>query len=153
MPVRYACDLRQIVRSTPWFLDLLRAARACDPPDWLIGGGVIRTLVWDHLHGHRPGTALRDVDLAFFDPEDLRPARERALEAALRRRIPEAPWQAKNQAAVHLWYASRFGYPVAPLTSCAEAPGRKRPPAWACASRPTTRWRSWLPSAWTTCST
>jgi hypothetical protein len=31
----------------------LRAARAVDPPDWLIGGGVIRDLVWDHVHDPR----------------------------------------------------------------------------------------------------
>jgi uncharacterized protein len=31
------------------------------------------------------------------------------------------PWEAKNQAAVHLWYERRFGQAVGPLTSIAEA--------------------------------
>jgi hypothetical protein len=36
-----------MVRSTPWLLEALPAARDVDPPDWLIGGGVLRDLVWD----------------------------------------------------------------------------------------------------------
>ena len=50
--------LGSLVRSTPWLLGALRAARDVDPPDWLVGGGVLRDLVWDHLHGRpRPGPA------------------------------------------------------------------------------------------------
>ncbi|WP_338325861.1 nucleotidyltransferase family protein [Paenibacillus luteus] len=30
---------------------------------------------------------------------------------------PDVPWEATNQAAVHLWYQNVFGYPVAPLES------------------------------------
>jgi hypothetical protein len=33
------------------------------------------------------------------------------------------PWQAKNQAAVHLWYPRVFGYAVPPVQSSAEAIG------------------------------
>jgi uncharacterized protein len=30
---------------------VLGAARACAPPGWWVGGGVLRDLVWDRLHG------------------------------------------------------------------------------------------------------
>ena len=30
------------------------------------------------------------------------------------------PWEAKNQASVHLWYQQRFGYPVEPLRSAVD---------------------------------
>ena len=33
--------LESLVRSTPWLLEALRAARDVDPPDWLVGGGVL----------------------------------------------------------------------------------------------------------------
>jgi uncharacterized protein len=39
---------------------------------------------------------------------------------ALNARAAHLPWQAKNQAAVHLWYPHRFGKEVPPLGSCAE---------------------------------
>jgi hypothetical protein len=48
--------------------------------------------------------AARDVDLGFFDPDDLSPQRDAEVEAALRERAPDLPWEAKNQAAVHLWH-------------------------------------------------
>jgi hypothetical protein len=98
----------------------LRAARQVDAPDWLINAGVIRDAVWDAYHG-RPPAVPRDIDLGFFDPDDLSPQREDAVEAALRACAPELPWEAKNQAAVHLWYPRRFGTWVAPFASTAEA--------------------------------
>jgi hypothetical protein len=73
--------------------------------------------VWDHLHGFTEPTPPGDIDLAFFDPVDLSRARGREVEAALREHAPELPWEATNQAAVHLWY----GEDVEPLRSSAEA--------------------------------
>jgi hypothetical protein len=113
--------LEGIVRATPWLMEALRAARDVDPPDWLIAAGAVRSPVWDHLHGYGSPTPLADVDVGFFDPDDLTPARDRAVEEALRARLPGVPWEAKNQAAVHLWYERRFGYAVEPLTSTADA--------------------------------
>ncbi len=101
-------------------MEILRAARDCDPPDWLVGGGVIRNLVWDYLHGYSRPTPLKDVDLAFFDPGDLRPERDVEMQRRLETRLPAIPWEASNQAAVHLWYAGVFGYAVPPLNSSAD---------------------------------
>ena len=112
--------LGRLVRSTPWLLEALRADRDVDPPDWLVGGGVLRDLVWDHLHGRPEPAPPRDVDLAFFDPTRLDPARDAEVEQALRARLPGVPWDAKNQAAVHTWYGRVFGGEVAPLTSSAD---------------------------------
>jgi hypothetical protein len=110
-----------IVRSNAWFMNVLAAVRACNPPDWYVGGGAIRTIVWDYLQGYDEPTPLADVDVIFFDPLDLSPARDEVVETELRAVLPGVPWQAKNQAAVHLWYERVFGYTVAPLTSSVEA--------------------------------
>jgi hypothetical protein len=112
--------LETLVRSTPWLLEALRAARDVDPPDWLVGGGVLRNLVWDRLAGRSRPTPPRDVDLAFFDPTRLDPARDAEVEAALITRLPDIPWDAKNQAAVHTWYDRVFGTQVPPLHSAAD---------------------------------
>src|SRR5215213_6166300 len=113
--------LTEIVRSTPWLVRALEIARDVDAPDWLLGAGAIRTAVWDHLHGVE--TPVADVDVVFFDPHDLSPEREVRVEQALADRAADVPWDAKNQAAVHLWYPRRFGYEVEPLTSSADAVG------------------------------
>jgi uncharacterized protein len=112
--------LVELVRSSAMLMGALRAARAADPPDWLIGGGVIRDLVWDHLHDpHRPLNP-KDVDLAFFDPLALGENREQNVLDALRTHAPDIPWDVKNQAAVHLWYPHVFGIEVEPLSSSAD---------------------------------
>jgi uncharacterized protein len=112
--------LESLVCSTPWLLEALRAARDVDPPDWLVGGGVLRDLVWDRLHGQSRPAPPRDVDLAFFDPTRLDRARDAEVEQALAARLPGVPWDAKNQAAVHTWYGRVFGGRVAPLRSAAD---------------------------------
>ena len=119
----YPRELEGILRADPWFMAILAAVRDCDPPDWLVGAGVIRTLVWDHLHGYTARTPVADVDVVFFDPADLRPERDATVQAQLQARLPGVPWEATNQAAVHLWYESYFGFPVPPLTSSADAVG------------------------------
>ncbi|MGI8587031.1 MAG: nucleotidyltransferase family protein [Chloroflexia bacterium] len=115
--------LEQIIRDDAPFMAILEAVRDCDPPDWLVGAGALRSLVWDCLHGYTEPTPFRDVDVAFFDPTDLRPERDAEVEAQLRARLPGVPWQAKNQAAVHLWYPERFSLDVPPLVSSADAVG------------------------------
>jgi hypothetical protein len=112
--------LEGILHSTPWLMEALAAAREVDSPDWLIGAGAVRTAVWDRLHGFDERSELADIDLVFFDAEDLSPERDRAVEEALAAELPDLPWDAKNQAAVHLWYPAKFGYEVEPLGSTAE---------------------------------
>ena len=43
-------ELRRIISSSSWFTEILEAVRDCDPPGWLVGGGVIRNLLWNRLH-------------------------------------------------------------------------------------------------------
>ena len=114
-------QLEEIVRTTSWLMRALTAAREVDAPDWLIGAGAVRTAVWDRLHGYDARTELEDIDLAFFDPADLSEEREIEIRERLEAELPEERWDAKNQAAVHLWYEKRFGYPVEPLSSTAAA--------------------------------
>ena len=116
-----ASRLRDVLLRAPHVLDALRAAREVDPPDWLVCAGAIRDVVWDDLHGRPLTTAPRDIDFAFHDPSDVTDARDHAVEEALRAHARHLPWQAKNQAAVHLWYPRRFGVDVPPFRSCAEA--------------------------------
>jgi uncharacterized protein len=101
----------------------LAVVRDSGLPEAVIGAGAVRNLVWDHLHGYAVPTRLRDIDVAFFDPSDLSRERDTEAERSLHTMAPELPWQAKNQAAVHTWFARKFGYAVEPLTSIDDAVG------------------------------
>jgi uncharacterized protein len=113
--------LAEIVHATPWLMRALIAARDVDAPHWLIGAGAVRTAVWDRLHGYQERTPLADIDLGFYDADDLSEEREREIHVLLQDAVPEETWDVKNQAAVHLWYPKKFGYPVEPLSSSAAA--------------------------------
>lgn len=113
-------SLAATIRASPVLMAALRAAREVDAPDWLLSAGAIRDAVWDAFHDRAPAPP-RDVDVGFFDPDDLTPERDRAIEDALRALAPRVPWEAKNQAAVHLWYPRSFGFEVPPFQRTADA--------------------------------
>lgn len=112
----------RLVQATPWFMQALHAVAALRlPQPWCIGAGALRNLVWDALHGHATPSALADVDLAHFNPHDLRPEADQQLQARLQQQCPQLPWEVTNQAAVHLWFEAHFGHAVAPLPSLHDA--------------------------------
>jgi hypothetical protein len=114
--------LRNLIRSSPWHMRVLATVRQVALPDAWVGAGVVRDLVWGELYGSgfQP-SAVRDIDVAYFDPGDLSRERDDRATRELWAAWPDQPWEAKNQAAVHTWYEEKFGDPAAPLGSVAEA--------------------------------
>jgi hypothetical protein len=121
--VENADRLRELVGQNEWLMRVLRAVRAVELPDWIVGSGAIRNLVWDELHGFTTPTPLNDVDVAFFDPSDVSRERDAAIESRLSELLPGVPWEVTNQAGVHLWYEAKFGIPIPAVTSTRDALG------------------------------
>jgi uncharacterized protein len=113
--------LTRILLDTKWFMECLVTVREVNLPCWCIGAGVIRNLVWDHLHDFRHRSDLSDVDIAYFDPVDISVERDHRIEEMLRTRLPDIPWEVTNQAGVHTWFQNVFGHPVERLSSLEEA--------------------------------
>jgi len=42
-------------------------------PDWCLGAGFVRNLVWDRLHQYQENTPLNDIDVVYFDPDNTSP--------------------------------------------------------------------------------
>ena len=109
------------VRAEPWLMHALEAVAASGLPDAWIGAGAVRDVVWGQLHEGFDPAAIRDIDVAFFEPEDLSRERDRAAQQTLGE-LAVLPWEASNQAAVHTWYHDYFGGPpVPPFGSVHEA--------------------------------
>jgi len=83
-------------------MDMMRALADQGLPDSWIAAGAVRNAVWDYLHGYAQSTPLNDVDVIWHDPAQASPGRDRALEAALARRLPGVAWSVKNQARMHV---------------------------------------------------
>jgi hypothetical protein len=115
-------ELIDILASSDWFLAAVNCVATVDPPQWWVGAGVIRDLVWDTRFGDGFDPArLKDVDVAYYDGSDLTTDRDVGLTSDLRRVDPNIVWDIKNQAAVHQWYPARFGLAVQPFQSVSEA--------------------------------
>lgn len=118
-------QLRRLVLGSPWFVRVLEAVRASGLPDAWVGAGVVRDLVWDGRQRSFDPATVHDVDVPYFDPSDLRRERDDEADALLHRLAPDTRWEAKNQAAVHLWYAGKFdGTPYPPARSIGDAVSR-----------------------------
>ena len=113
--------LVSIIEATPWFMRALRVVRDMALPNWCIGAGALRNVVWDSLHGYAAFSLPRDIDLALFDTTDLSREHDREIELRLRRVEPAFPWEVTNQAGVHLWFEQVFGHTVEPLLSIEDA--------------------------------
>jgi len=117
---RHADTLRALVLADARLMRWLRAARDHAPADGCIGAGAIRTLVWNHLHGFPPDSHTpADVDFVYFDPADLSAAHEADVKRRLLDAAPDAPWEAVNQARVHLWRRDSRGLAPPPADSLA----------------------------------
>jgi len=95
-------DIIQLVSEDLWMMDLLKSAQALELPDWWICAGFVRSKLWDVLHGYMERTPLPDIDVIYFDPDQLDEAIEKAHETTLKKLHPNIPWSVKNEARMHL---------------------------------------------------
>lgn len=91
-----------LLRADPLRMACLWAARELALPDWALGAGFVRNLIWDHLHQKAEPTPLNDIDLIYLDPGDPEGADEREHEAWLAVRVPGQHWEVRNQARMHV---------------------------------------------------
>jgi uncharacterized protein len=113
--------LVEIASESSWFMDALATVKRLALPEWCIGAGAIRNLVWDSLHGKSSPSQLSDVDVAYFDAADISPRRDEELQRQLQALDPSVPWEVTNQAGVHQWFEEHFGHAVEPLRSLEQA--------------------------------
>jgi hypothetical protein len=109
--------LADLVSAEPWLLRALDAVAASRLPDAWIGAGVIRDVIWGQRRAGFDPADVRDIDVAFFDPEDLSGERDQAAQRVLAD-LDELPWEATNQAAVHNWFHEYFGGSPVPPFGC-----------------------------------
>lgn len=94
-------DVILAIQQDQWMMDILKAAKSLNLPDWWVCAGFIRSKVWDVLHDRTIRTPLPDVDVIYFDPANIDEAEEKKLEEKLKRMIPDVPWSVKNEARMH----------------------------------------------------
>jgi hypothetical protein len=116
-------DLETALRHNKWLREILERFEAITLPDtWLVAGCIAQT-IWNLGHGQPAEFGLKDVDLIYFDEQDLSFEAEASHERRLRDLFQHLPIKldVKNEARVHLWYEDRFGDAIKPYSSSADA--------------------------------
>lgn len=110
----YKAATTKLLLQDEFRLRCLKAASSLHLPDWYLGAGFLRNAIWDHQHQHKLATPLNDIDLVYFDAQDVSETTEQRYAAALSALVPEVCWEVKNQARMHLRHQH------APYQSCSE---------------------------------
>lgn len=115
-------QLEKILRLSPVFQPIFELATRVELHNWYVAGGCVTQTIWnwkmdfDLLHG------LRDVDLVYFKAEQSVEDEEsdRLKIENLFGDIP-IPVDVTNEARVHEWYPTRFGYEIPAALSTEDA--------------------------------
>ena len=97
--MNYEERLIAILKNDPNILAILKAVEALNLPDCWICAGILRNKVWDFLHNTE--TPINDIDVIYYDVNDISIVKEQFYETLLHTLIPNLPWSVKNQARMH----------------------------------------------------
>lgn len=100
MRLETEADIRFIVQSDQWMMQVLEAAESLGLPNWWIGAGFLRNKIWDTIEGVA-SERLGDVDLVYFDSADIRPETDWKYDEIMHEKYPFAEWEIRNQARMH----------------------------------------------------
>lgn len=89
-------------------------------PEAYLAAGVLRNLVWNHLHGWPYPLANTEVDVIYYAPEQSQ-QHAHALAQDLSLAFPSIHWDVVNQAHVHHWYLNAHGQSIAAYSSVQDA--------------------------------
>ena len=116
-------QLRDILFESPIIAGIMARFNEIELPNAHLCAGCITQSIWNALTGRAPDHGIEDIDLIYFDAEDL----SEDAEATNARRITDLfadidrPFDVKNEARVHCWYEAKFGKPLAPYSSIPDA--------------------------------
>lgn len=94
--------LAQFLAEDPLRIQALECVRSLALPDCYIAAGFVRNLVWDNLHQKHNPTPLNDLDVVYFESNELDEQAYLKYETQLNALMPEFNWQVRNQANMHL---------------------------------------------------
>jgi uncharacterized protein len=115
--------LRKILYESPLINTVLTKSDELSLPGWHLCAGCLTQSVWNSIFELPSEHGIDDIDLIYFDNDNLGEATEenqaqqaRTLFADLAVRL-----DVKNEARVHLWYEGKFGKAIPPFQSIEHA--------------------------------
>jgi len=112
--------LAALFQQSPALMQRLQFLQQLNPTAYL-AAGVLRNLVWSHLHGQEYTIEGTEIDVIFYDVTEVLNQEQIRLTQSLIQRFPANTWDVVNQSLVHQWYRSDRGEAIAPLSSIEHA--------------------------------
>ena len=115
--------LESIVMSSQMLSEAIIRAKTLDLEQYYIGAGCIVQTVWNYLSGNTLDYGIKDIDFVYFDDKNMDAEAENEVISKVEALFAdlEIEIDVKNQARVHLWYKSHFGYDIKPYISLESA--------------------------------
>jgi hypothetical protein len=99
---KYDQTLIELIKSNEEMMSDLATVRQLQLPDWYIAAGYVRNYIWDCLHEYTSRTPLNDIDVIYFNSNELDEELEKRYERQLEQATGSGLWSVKNQARMHI---------------------------------------------------
>lgn len=115
--------LQEILEKNETLFQVISKCQELGLNNYYIGAGCITQTVWNYQNGNDLMYGISDVDFVYYDDNDLSYEAESIIIVKVRELFSNSNIEidVKNQARVHLWYKSHFGYDIHPYKSVEEA--------------------------------
>lgn len=82
-------------------MDILEVVSKLELSDYWVCAGFIRNKVWDRLHSYSERTPYNDIDVIYFDKDDINESSEQNIKNELLKMREGLPWEVVNQARMY----------------------------------------------------
>lgn len=115
--------LESIIMSSEITSIVMERAKLLNIDNYYIGAGCVAQTVWNYLSNNPLEYGIKDIDFVYFDSRSLDFESENKCISKVKKLYSDLKIEVdvKNQARVHLWYESHFGYGIKPYTSLESA--------------------------------
>lgn len=119
MIMNHTKTLIKIIEGNEALINVFDAIEKVGLERYYLGAGAVMQTVWNHLSDIELSYGISDIDIVYFDEEELSKNSESLLQEKIKNYVPNLSlWlDIKNQARVHLWYEEKFGYKIKPYQS------------------------------------
>lgn len=120
--MKHEDELIAILKKNPTVWTMLERAPSFGLKQYFLGAGAISQTVWNEQNHQDALHGISDADFVYFD-SDLSYEKEDYYIHLIQKAYADLPLgvDIKNEARVHLWYKSHFGYDIPPYRSVEEA--------------------------------
>jgi hypothetical protein len=122
-PKGYVLELINIVKNNSQIMDLVKVLERLGITDYYIGAGAVVQSVWNTLEGNDINYGISDIDIIYYDADQLDKASEMVIEKRIKDELGPNSLEidVTNEAAVHLWYKAKNGHDINQYSSCEDA--------------------------------